>query len=215
MNKNGLRQTLGSIHASDELVASTIAKIEARKHGSEARGGFGFGAGFRVALAACAFMLVIGLGIYGAITNPPIDADDEIDAVRAAEASCFETTEETENSHGLGESTEKLGALLSESENIDGDWVIISGVAEACFFAGGEDASDKNTCIITVAVDGVEYTFGGIAPAGNEISLTVSFENESEMMSFIDNSSEKAYFLITPDDKGGDTTLRVKKFIFE
>jgi len=214
MNKNDLRATLGSIHASDELVSSTMAKIEARGARSESRGAFGFGLGFRVAAAACALMLVVGLGIYGAIENPPIDEPNDARSVAEANDVAMLNNNEEENSYGLSVASSGIDELLAESDNIDGDWVIIDGVVEACFFAGGEDSESANTCIITVAVADVEHTSGGIAPT-ESISLKISFNSESEMQSFIDNYSEETYFLIVEDGDNGDTALKVKRFVYK
>lgn len=212
MNKNDLVTTLGSIRAPEELIRSTMARIDKREAAKENKGFFRMGTGFRVAFAACALALVIGLGIYGGITNPPIVADDNL-RVASEDDVMMLSLEENDNSYGIALASSEIDELLCESENIDGDWAIVSGTTEACYFAGGEEGAREFRCVIAVSLKGVETTSGGIAPTDKEMSFELVFPNENEMNEFINNCSAQTYFLVAADERDGNTAWVVKKFI--
>ena len=217
MKKNDLITTLGAIHAPEELIGRTMAKIEAKEARSANKSFFNFGVAPRVALAACALALVVGLGIYGGILNPPIEPSDSVRVASDDGVALLSMDREEENSYGVAEALSdfNIDELLAESENIDGDWAIVRGNTEACYFAGGEDSTSGIYCVIAVSLGGIESTSGGIAPAGKEMSFSLRFENESEMQEFLNKGSAEACFLIVADESDGDIAWTAQKFIFK
>ncbi len=218
MKKNDLRSTLGAIRTREELVRSTMEKIEAQRAQSEKREEskrFDFSFGMRLAGAMCALMIVVGIGIYGARINPPLDTGSNYGFDRAHELNGEDdASDEASALNGLSEASLAIEKLAAEAEHIDGDWAIISGTAEACYFAGGEEADGESHCIIAMSVEKVERT-SGISLDSAELSAEIVFESDAEWQNFINGLSSKACFLLSVSEGENGHIWTVEKFIYE
>ena len=214
MKKSDLRSTLGTIHAREEQIASVMERVAARSQTAERKTAMsGLSFGMRLGAAACAFMMVVGLGVY-AFSNGLFTSPDAVDygVQRTNEENT--DTENTDNSHDSADETDTLVALLAESEKIDGGWAIIRGTANAFYFAGGEVESDMYRCIIAVSVELTEKTSDGIVISESEIAADVTFVGDAELNEFTNSISSTVTLLIEKNDDGCDTAWTVRKIIY-
>jgi len=220
MKKSDLRETFGSLHARDEQISRVMESVAARKQKAENKPAMSrFNFGMRLATAACAFMIVIGLGVH-AFTNELFKEPEAVDhsIQRANETdgnvALLAQNDENNNSHDPADKTDLLAELLAESDQINGDWAIIRGTANAFYFAGGEVENGAYHCIIAVSVENTEKTSDGIEVNENEIVADVTFASDDELNEFTDSISSTAAFLIVKNGSDSDTAWTVKKIVY-
>ncbi len=216
MKKSDLRATLGSLHARDEQISRVMENVAARKQKAEKRSAMSrLNFGMSLAAAACALMIVVGLGVnafMGGLFNEPDAVDYGVQ--RANEENTEITDTEKDNSHDPADEKSALEVLLAESEKIDGDWAIIRGTANAFYFAGGEADDGSYRCIIAVSVEKTEKTSDGIVINESEIVADITFADDEELNRFTDNLSSSIEILIEKNGADHDAAWTVKKIIY-
>ena len=213
MKQNELRETLGSIRAGDERIARVMKTVAARENAKETRTAMSrLGFGMRLAAAACAFMLVFGLGIYvfrsGGFDDP---VAHDYGMQRVNEDTWGTDTEEEKNED---EANSALTALLAESKNIDGDWAIANGVVNAFYFAGGEVENGVYRCLVSITVEKIQETSDGSVTCEGEIAAEIFLYSDDELGELTNAISSSINLLIEKNDDSHDAAWTVRKIIY-
>lgn len=198
MKKDQLKRELGRIRPREELITSTIAKVNTQKEKKE-RSIFSpiFSKGVRIASALCAFALVFCIGFAVARQeNNALHTDNpqtrlvelDTDEITSGEIAMFDLAEEYENG-----------------------WILISGNADSMSFteisAEDKESGAIRTCNVSITASGLldssDVISVDIEEISVEINASVTFYDHSILESFLDMSCADMIFKLTPDGEGG------------
>lgn len=194
MKKNQLKRELGRIRPREELVNSTIAKVNAQKEREE-RKIFSpiFLKGMKLAGALCAFVLVFCIGF--AVASQPNVADPAKRTIGDLEATEAATS---------GIST------LSFEDELPNGWILVNGEVISLNFAELTDADKAEDAVrrckvnlnITGLIDQSEEISVDLKKASAEVEANIVFYDADVMESFFNHSTSEMILRLTPDDNG-------------
>ena len=194
MKKNDLRASLDKIKPREELICSTIEKINDKKRAREARfnlQGFSFSTRLVGALCSLALVFCIGFAVAKQNTVPATRTIGQLEA----------TTPMTDNN--------SLPSPLSSLELSRG-WILVSGEINNLSFDSLTDADLQSgvlrRCKVNLTADGLIARSNDISADLNKtdscLDATVLFYSEEKTNSFFDMSTSKMIFCLTPDESG-------------
>ncbi len=202
MKKNDLRTAIGGIRARDELIADTMDKIARyRTEQCESRGASHrrFGLGLRIASAACAFALVVGVGLFIGLrgNNPNVISD--MNDPKTVDNNDANTPDTYSNKKELSE-------LREIAQGIDGDWMIVWATVESCMMSDG-----VATVGLTVG-DFLAYSEGFDFDNEN-ISAEFTTDSQNELDGIIESLTSQRYFLLSLDTESGEDCWIIEKYL--
>jgi hypothetical protein len=206
MKKEDLKASLGKIKPREELIASTIAKIDELREREERRSWLAspvFYMGLRVAGACCAIALAVAIGISAINGNKPETVDPSV----------VRTLAEIDTS-GNDASNINISAFSLDDDATNG-WIIASGNVDS--FAFGE-ISDSEKASGVVGKGIVQFSADNVLERSKELSVDMSatgtalsasvlFYDEESLNAFVGLVSCKAILRITPEENGTWTVL--------
>lgn len=208
MKKSELNATLGSIKASDELVRRTVLAAEERKHNKEERRSFfDLRFGMRLAGAACALMLTVGV-MSALIGNGTLRNEGAPDVQKAKEAQivCTDTVS-TEAEDG---STDPIEALRAAADECTGGWAIIEGRID---YASAGDTSDDGRLSLEVKISAerIAQTSATSVSLPEQIGCAAVFNDEASRQRMIDSIGSELCLLI---EMNADGEWQIAKVIY-
>jgi hypothetical protein len=200
MKKERLKREIGLIRPREELITSTIAKVNLEKAKKEDRKAIfspSFNKGVRLAGAFCAFVLVFCVGFAVAKQNTP------------------EFVAPAPDVKLIGLETEGLDAesiaSLDLAESFENGWILISGQTDSLkFFELTQDEKECGAlrgCNAEITATGLLDRSESLSVDIDEISATISasavFYDHDILESFLDMSCSEMILRLTPDGEGG------------
>ena len=208
MRKEELCASLAKIQPSEELICSTINKINEQRLGLKKRRSMTtpmFAS--RLASAVCALLVVIGVAFYVqpslSLQSEPIDSSTR----SGMDGSPYGEEVTPSGSHGVDESE-----ILSSVARLEySDWAVVEASVDMCLFAPADEGA-LYTCILQLGIsrvaDSDSVSIDALA-VDTPISATLSFYDEEAANSFFALSDENVSFLLTE----GESAWQVEDFI--
>lgn len=203
MRKKDLKTTLGTIRARDELVSATMMRIngyKARENEKQERSYGIFSPALRIACAACAFLLVVGIGIYS------IGQGDEPMPILNNDKGISDTDGEDVTTHMVSEGT-IIDTLTKQATNIDGNWVIVKGSAVGCASLGIENNGEREHWQATISTSEILKLSDSFEFASEEFETHIFFDNAEDRDDFVNTFSDERYYLISVRTVDGNIVL--------
>ena len=210
MKKERLKRELGMIRPREELITSTIAKVNREKAKKEDRKAIfspSFNKSVRLAGALCAFVFVFCIGFAVARQN---NAAAQITPTPDLKLVGLETE---------GFSAESI-AFLELEEDFENGWILISGSADSLRFFEVSSEEKENGAIRGCSVD---ITAKGLLDRSETLSVdldgisaninaSVVFYDHDLLESFFDMRCSDMILRLTPDENGGWTIVDFAPF---
>lgn len=207
MKKEELKASLGKIKPREELIASTLAKINELREREERRSWLSspaFSLGLKVAGACCAIALVVALSLSAIGSNKPETVDQPSVARTLAEI----------DTSGSETSKVNVAAFTLENDAPNG-WIIVSGSVDSFVF---EELAENEIADGVVGKGSAQFAADNVlerspvlsvdmSTTGTALSLNVLFYDNESLDSFINLTSGKAILRITPESNGTWTVL--------
>ena len=144
MTKQDLREAFAKINPRGELVEDTIRKVsEQRNRAAQKEPFFSRVLRYRMVAATCALALVLVTGIiagrerFGTENTP--NAGSAVESRQVARTPSI-------HMYTLEEETEQLKRFINTAEAAGGNWVVICGTVDGCYF---DDRSEKDGYCVT------------------------------------------------------------------
>ena len=214
MKKSELKATLGSIRASDELVRRTVLEAEERKHKKEHRPAlFNMSFGMRLAGAACALMLTVGvmsavLANRTPLSTPDSGAQTQEGIQKAKEMSIV--CADADSSESQDSISDPIEALRTDAESCTGEWAIIEG---SISYASAQSNSEEGRYAleIKISAERVVHTSDGASVIAESVDAVAVFSDEEHRQRMIDSIGDTSLLLI---EKNPDGVWKVAKIIY-
>ncbi len=206
MRKEELCASLAKIQPSEELICSTINKINEQRLGLKKRRSMTtpmFAS--RLASAVCALLVVIGAAFY---VQPSLSLQSE--PIDSSSRSGMDGSPYSEDITPLDSHSMDASLLLSSIARLEySDWAVVEASVDMCLFAPADEGA-LYTCIlqlgaVRVADSDSSHSFEEGAP----ISATVSIYDEETANRLFSLSDENVSFLLT----AGEDTWQIEDFI--
>ena len=228
MRKQELRATLARIQPDEALVTATLARVREQKERQSKRGVNTYAFTYRLAGAMCALLLLIGVG-FGVggdqIASPVADTPDTYTRTQFNDVGDPISTTSMMGEDEVGKtedkaktqttSNERIAAAIEELRAIaaayDGDWVLLQGDVQSCYFLPAEDG--RTTCAVALGVDHIHDASGDALSVEDVVSAEIRFEDDAEMQMFVDAMGTKLCLLLIPRDGTGAASLQIEKYI--
>ncbi len=206
MKKSELKATLGSLRAGDGIVEKTMLAI--RQHRQEERREPFFlrmGYGVRLAGAACALLMVIGIaGIIIRSPEPPADSGIVQKANENAD------TAEAQNTSYTTSSQDSFDLLSAEAQKCTGEWAIIKGSVIYASIAG--DAPEGTYALdVRISLTEKDKLSSESIQLSDSVEANALFSDEAERQKLIDSIDEPLSLLI---EKDGNGSWKIKKIVY-
>ncbi len=216
MRKEELRAAFDRIQPREELICSTIDKMNRQRLGiSRERKMPTLAFATRVAAAFCALMLVVGLGFFN-IDSVITPTGEGSTLGRSADGSL-------QNDEGQSVAPAAYG-LLGEDEMTDtarlddGDRFVIDGELEAVYFAPISDEERASgvvyKCNAQIAT-ALSPDTNGELPQNAAVSAQILFYDEKEANEFFASMGRSAKFHLSYEDIDGERVWRIEDVRFE
>lgn len=198
MKRQELCASLAKIQPSEELICSTINRINEQKLGIGKKRSMSTAMfASRLAAAVCALLVVIGASVYAPSLSEGGDAD--VSGVgRQAETDSAGNMGIAPASYDIEKSEMLLGIARLEHSN----WAVVEANVDMCLFAEPDGQSAAlYECILQLNVShvaGSDTASDVIVPTENStISATVRFYDADKANDFFNLSGENISFLLT------------------
>lgn len=201
MKKERLKRELGMIRPREELITSTIAKVNREKAKKEDRKAIfspSFNKGVRLAGALCAFAFVFCIGFAVARQN---NSTAHVTPTPDVKLIGLETE---------GFAAESI-ASLEAGEDLENGWILISGNADSLKFfevtASEKENGALRGCSVDISATGLldnsETLSVELDSISASINASVVFYDHDLLESFLDMSCSEMILRLTPDENGG------------
>ena len=228
MRKQELRATLAQIQPDEALVTATLARVREQKEKQSKRGVNPYAFTYRLAGAMCALLLLIGVG-FGVgsdkIASPVADTPDTYTRTQFNDVGDPISTTSTTGKNEVGKtedkqktptaSNERIAAAIEELRAVaatyDGDWVLLQGDVQSCYFLPAEDG--RAMCAVALGVDHIHDASGDAISVEDVVSAEIRFEDDAEMQTFADAMGTKLCLLLIPRDGTGAASLQIEEYI--
>ena len=200
MRKEELYASLARIQPSEELICSTINKINEQRIGiREKKSMPTFAFAYRLASALCALVLVVGIALYA---QPMMSSDSIGDLGRNADGSLLsEGADVAPTAYGIDESEMLAGVGRLQYDS----WVVTEGKVSAVLF--GEVTEDERAngvifkCVAQIDVAGIyDGTLSDAYAQTDSVNASIAFYDAQDANDFISLSGESVAFLLTVQD---------------
>ena len=189
MRKEELRASLAKIQPREELIISTINKMNEQRLGIRQKRSFGTRAfAYRLATALCALVVVMGLGVFSGVNQMSLP-DAENPLLRGADV----TTGDSGVSPASlsGDDVEMLSAMARSK---GGEWAIVEGHVQSCFFLELTEEQKRDGVIFLC---GVEIVTTAISEGTLDASLLpTESESLSAVIKFTDAEAANEFFSV-------------------
>ena len=200
MRKEELYASLARIQPSEELICSTINKINEQRLGiREKKSMPTFAFAYRLASALCALVLVVGIALSA---QPMLSSDSTGDLGRNADGSLLsEGADATPAAYGIDESEMLAGVGRLQYDS----WAVAEGNVSAVLFGELSDSERADgaifKCVAQIDVSCIRDSALSDAdePTGS-INATIAFYDAESANGFISLSGEDVAFLLTEQD---------------
>lgn len=203
MKKKDLRTAIGGIKANDALIADTMDKIARyRTEQCESRGASHskFGLGLRIAAAACAFALVVGVGLFVGLGQKTPDTVSDTDDQRTLDNNDTDTSDTYLNKKELTE--------LSElADTLDGEWIIVRATVDSCMM------SENGIALVGLTVGDLLACSDGFELDNESISAEFEPDTQELLDGIIESLTSERYFLISGERAGNEYHWVVEKYL--
>ena len=202
MRKDDLRNAIGGIRAREELVTETMDKIARyRTEQCESRGGYRkFGLGLRIACAACALVLMVGVTVSlgGKLFGTAPDTSDIMTARNDGEGADAPDTVS---------SKKELSELNDLASAISGDWMIVYATVDSCMM------NENGGATVGITVSDFHAYSEGFEFDSENISAEIFFESQDELDSLINAMSTQRYLLLSCEKSGNEYSWTIEKYL--
>ena len=200
MKRQELCAALDKIRPSEELICSTINKMNEQRLGIRQKRSMStpmFAS--RLATAVCALLVVIGISVY-APSLSGVDSSDTSDAMRHASTDAGENEGISSASYDM-ETSEMLASIAKLEHN---EWVVLEASVDMCMITSvGEDGSLYN-CVLQLGV--LRVADSDLSPdieipqAEASINASIRIYDEDTANKLFALSDENISFLLTASE---------------
>lgn len=195
MREVELKETLGRIQPSEELIQTTLLKVEEQRKKKEKTVFSWMGSyGYRYAVAVCTLVLLVGIGFATRTMQGDVSRNPQENIVGRSSG------QEAEDMHGV-----QMTAYTAED---DADAVWMKGVLCACTMCD-VTAEEKNAGIVAHATLLLEQS------EESTLCAEMYFYDEAELEQLVTAISKELYFRLTSEERNGGTTWKVLDFSTE
>lgn len=209
MRKNDLKKSLGRIQPREELVQTTLNKVNEQKD-RQSRCSFNPSYSFNVRLvgALCVLVLMIGIGFVAARQMQSPDVSNPASRTLGQLA----TTE-------AGTDSANIVNFTSYDEYENG-WIVINGKIESLSFTELSESDKANgairSCKVKITAHGLvdqsDNLTADLNKTSAEFEADVVFYNSDIMNRFFDQSTDEMIIRLTPGDDGNWSIIDFKPF---
>ena len=214
MKKSELRASLAKIQPREELIETTINKINEHRLGitSERRmPTFAFAT--RLAAAFCALLLIVGLGIAANNTAPLTDSSNP----QTRNSSVTDKADSGIVSH---EEDDSRSALAEYARSQYTTWIIADGEIISCNIETPTDEQKENgilfLCTSQIVISEVSdstLSYEQNFTSGEIIDANIEFYSNSYANDFVTSTQKNATFLLVESEGEEGSTWKIEAFI--
>lgn len=225
MKKQELRAALDKIRPDEALIGATLNRIEERRQNERMSDrGTSYGFTYRLASAVCALLLMIGLGVMVS-QNPAIaPVEGGTEGMEDRLAPIAETGEDDTHVVPLPtDASERLGGMVSRAAEEGGDWLVVQGTLEGCFFGeltkADSEAGVAYRCTMALtpmllldATTPDPDASSDLSHGGEALQAEIALYDDATLQELIDSMGSVACFRLSGTVQDGQMVWQVREW---